>query len=171
MSQSIITPPRDALGTILALGILEKTEDMKSVARYIMLMMLCVPLRSVAQEPSGAEQPSIDSAVMSILERYTSHIPDYENTLRIRSWMTNTQMALMHAIGTPKHIWQELTEAPHTEIPTLDISTYNIFKVHIGHRSRVVLTISNGSAYNNMPWTDAPQGYLNAETLSFPIPR
>lgn len=155
----------------MALGRPKRAEMMKSIERYIVILILCLPMHTIAQEPSGAERQNRDSTVTAILDRYTSRIPDYESTLRIRSWMTNTQMALMHAIGSTKHIWQELTEVPHTELPTLDISTYSIYTLRIGHKSRFVLTISNGSAYNNMPWTDAPQGYLNAETLSFPIPR
>ena len=118
-----------------------------------------------AQPPVGdrVELSEADSTAMSVLERYAAlpveAVEVWQPTMPAVRWRpiepesggTMLPSAVSVQVKLPKPV--DMNKLVWKPSPSFSI------------------TISNGSAGNYMPWPNAPIGYLDARTLSFPMPR
>lgn len=150
--------------------------------RYVILpmLLLCATLsRVAAQQPEGdAVQPDIvltdeeqGSGVAALLEHYYDLAPDLERSLLIRSWRPHQRVVLLQPLGVKGHLWEQSAVVPSVEVPPPSAIDMSTLRLRIGSSESATITISNGSAYNYMPWQNYPGAYRDARTLSFPIPR
>ena len=88
----------------------------------------------------------------------------------IRAWHPDMGLMPNRLIGTNHQLWMasELLPTIHVEPPRFN--DYNTLVLRVGDGSTWI-SISNGSAYNYMPWNNCPAAYRDARTLSFPLPR
>lgn len=138
------------------------------------LSLLMVALTVSAQQPEG-DVVSIagDSTTMSILDRYRHILPPHEfdrGSWRIRTWHPKYGVRSLRLPEAEHVLWEKSDMMPRVRGAVPKFVDYNSITLRIGSHGSS-LTISNGSAYNYMPWPNAPQGYRDARTLSFPVPR
>lgn len=133
------------------------------------VMSLCAS----AQQPETASitLEEGDSAAMAVLERYHLAMPELESSRMIRSWRPHLYSPLPHLIGDKPHLWEQTATAPTINIEKPVFVDYNSVTLRLGDGGNASITISNGSAYNFMPWHNYPGAYRDARTLSFPMRR
>lgn len=118
-----------------------------------------------------------DTAAMAVLERYAAqaadasmpHTTPLASGLRavtpdIESWHPSGHLL---PLGLRRSIASDMPAAIRVAPPRLP----DMKKLHWKPSENFSITISNGSAGNYMPWPNCPIGYLDARTLSFPLPR
>lgn len=136
--------------------------------------LLMVALTSSAQRPEGDVVPiGGDSTAMSILDSYRHLLPPHEfdsGSWRIRTWHPERGVKSLRLPDVDRVLWMESDMMPRVKVAVPKFVDYNSVTLRFGGASTTI-TISNGSAYNHMPWRNAPQGYRDARTLSFPVPR
>lgn len=137
--------------------------------------LLVVVFGASAQEPeAGDVRIESDSAVMDILDSYRHILPPRKfdrGSWYIRSWTPHVGLMPQRLLGTEYHLWAETQMMPRVEVKAPRFLDYNSVTLRLGSSSSSTITISNGSAYNHMPWPNSPQAYRDARTLSFPLPR
>jgi len=129
-----------------------------------MLSLLCVSAAVSAQQPERtAELPESDSTAMAVLERYAS-----SSLQAVDLWQPSIAAVKWRPIGgqADKSISSAAVSVRVTLPKIVDMNRL-VWKPS----SSFSITISNGSAGSSMPWPNCPIGYLDARTLSFPIPR
>lgn len=135
---------------------------------------LMVAMTSSAQLPEGDVVPiGGDSAAMSILESYRHLLPPNQfdrGSWRIRTWHPQRGVRFLPLPDADNLLWMESDMMPRVKVAVPKFVDYNSVTLRFGG-STTTITISNGSAYNNMPWPNSPIGYRDARTLSFPVPR
>ncbi len=130
--------------------------------------------RSISSEIMLAEA---DTAAMAVLERYAApgadasmpHTTPLASGLRavtpdIESWHPSGHLL---PLVLRRSIASDMPAAIRVAPPRLP----DMKKLHWKPSENFSITISNGSAGNYMPWPNCPIGYLDARTLSFPLPR
>ena len=144
----------------------------------ILLLSAAVP-QAMAQQPEGATvqggvvlaDDEQGSNVAAILERYYDLAPDLERSLMIRSWMPHQRVMLLQPLGVKEHLWEQSAIVPSIALPPPSAVDRSTLRLRVGSSGSATITISNGSAYNYMPWQNYPGAYRDARTLSFPLPR
>lgn len=155
-------------------------------AATIALTVLCSGI--IARQASGQEQmperrssevmlTEADTTAMAVLERYAAQTADAAMphttplatgqrtvTSDIESWHPSGQLL---PLGLRHSIAATMPAAIRVAPPRLP----DMKKLHWKPSENFSITISNGSAGNYMPWPNCPIGYLDARTLSFPLPR
>lgn len=129
-----------------------------------MLSLIFVSAAVSAQQPERAtELPEADSTAMAILDRYAS-----SSLQAVDLWQP--------AIAAVK--WRPIGGQDDKSIPSAAMGVrvtlpkpVDMNRIVWKPSSSFSITISNGSAGNCMPWPSCPIGYLDARTLSFPLPR
>lgn len=150
--------------------------------RYVILplSLLCATLSPVvAQQPEDDAVPhgivlTVEEQggdVAAILERYYDLAPDLERSLLIRSWRPHQRIVLLQPLGVKEHLWEQSAVVPSVELPPPSVIDMSTLRLRIGSSGSATITISNGSAFNYMPWQNYPGAYRDARTLSFPLPR
>lgn len=141
---------------------------------FCILPLLMVALTVSAQQPEGDVVPiADDSTAMSILDSYRHLLPPHEfdrGSWRIRTWHPKYGVRSLRLPDAERVLWMESDMMPRVKVAAPKFVDYNSITLRFGSDGSS-LTISNGSAYNYMPWPHAPQGYRDARTLSFPVPR
>lgn len=148
---------------------------------YIAILLLTVS-HAPAQQPkgdvvltdNGSMEAKESSRAFEILDSYRHLLPPHEferGSWLIRSWTPHIGLMPQRLLGTEHHLWMETEMMPRVEIEAPRFLDYNSITLRLGSSGSSTLTISNGSAFNHMPWPNAPQGYRDARTLSFPVPR
>lgn len=148
---------------------------------YIAILLLTVS-HAPAQQPegdvvltdNGSTEAKESSRAFEILDSYRHLLPPHEferGSWLIRSWTPHIGLMPQRLLGTEHHLWMETEMMPRVEIEAPRFLDYNSITLRLGSSGSSTLTISNGSAFNHMPWPNAPQGYRDARTLSFPVPR
>lgn len=145
--------------------------------RYITLFILSVvAFCASAQEPEGGVEVQIntDDPAMEVLRRYADiaphhYLPDVD--FNIRAWRPHGITFVIPPSHLDRVLWQESATMPAVRIVVPKFTDYNSLRLNFGSSGKASITISNGSAYNYMPWNNSPIGYRDARTLSFPVPR
>ena len=141
--------------------------------------LLCFAFHALAQQPEGATaqggvvltDDEQGSNVAAILERYYDLAPDLERSLMIRSWMPHQRVMLLQPLGVKEHLWEQSAIVPSIALPPPSAVDRSTLRLRVGSSESATITISNGSAFNYMPWQNYPGAYRDARTLSFPLPR
>lgn len=144
--------------------------------------LLCFAFHASAQQPEGdvvltdndSAKTEEGSHAFEILESYRHLLPPHEfdrGSWLIRSWTPHIGLVPQRLWGTEHHLWMSTEMMPRVKIKAPRFLDYNSVTLRIGTNGSSAITISNGSAFNHMPWPNAPQGYRDARTLSFPLPR
>lgn len=128
------------------------------------ILLSCLSVTASAQSPQRQETASeADSTAMAVLDRYASSPQP-----AVEMWQPTVAAVKFKPIG----------ERENVPMPSAAISVRVVLPKPVDMNKLVwkpsssfSITISNGSAGNNMPWPNCPIGYLDARTLSFPLPR
>lgn len=146
---------------------------MRTFYVIVVQMVAAATMSLSAQQPDGdiVLGGDVDSTAISILERYGELYPELEQSMLIRSWRPRAMVAIMLPIGSGDHLWEQSAVAPSVKLIVPKFIDYNSITLRLGNNGSTTLTISNGSAYNFMPWPNYPGAYRDARTLSFPVPR
>lgn len=150
--------------------------------RYAILPLLLLGAtvsQAAVQQPENATTQSgivlteeeQGSRVAAILEHYYDLAPDLERSLLIRSWRPHQRIVLLQPLGVTEHLWEQSAVAPSVKLPPPSVIDMSTLRLRVGSSGSATITISNGSAYNYMPWQNYPGAYRDARTLSFPLPR
>lgn len=136
---------------------------MRGLSMAISLLFVSV---AAAQSPDGAVVylTESDSLAMAVLERYA----DVSALQSIDMWQPTMAEVRFAPIDTRDE--PSFRPAPmrlHVDPP----KPVDMNKLVWRPSSSFSITVSNGSAGNSMPWPNCPIGYLDARTLSFPLPR
>lgn len=134
------------------------------------VVVLIVALPCFGQQPEGVVLDEKDSSAMAILARYDDGRYDSDR-LRIEHWMPMSKIERLYPLGIDGDAPNILTSAPSIKVTTPIFHDRNSVTLRIGAHGSLRVVISNGSAYNYMPWPNSPAGYRDARTLSFPVPR
>lgn len=138
------------------------------------IAMLSIALTATAQ--STKEEYNVDddsSHALAILNNYQDMLPLFHlsNTHSpIESWHPTIGLMPQRLPGTNHLLWMKTQMQKRVNIEPPKFLDYNSITLRIGRGSSSV-TISNGSAFNHMPWPGSPAAYRDARTLSFPVPR
>ncbi len=160
--------------TFLPAGVIfASNPNMKAIIIILSLLVGCYTAEAQQRE-QAAESPTTDSLAMSILAEYeglmpiglfregaSRHIP-----LRLRMGISG-----MLPSDIEPHLWEQGAMQPTIVVTPPKFLDYNSVTLRLGDHSGASLTISNGSAFNHMPWPNYPGAYRDARTLSFPLPR
>lgn len=130
-----------------------------------------------AERPDAEHRDAVrsegDSTAMSILDSYRHLLPPHEfdrGSWRIRTWHPKHGVMPLRLPDARRVLFFESDMSPRVKVAVPRFVDYGSITLRFGDGGSS-LTISNGSAYNYMPWPHAPQGYRDARTLSFPVPR
>lgn len=110
---------------------------------------------------------------LAILNNYKDMLPLYHLSdahSPIESWRPTIGLMPQRLPGTNHLLWMKTEMQKRVNIEPPKFLDYNSITLRIG-QGRSSVTISNGSAYNHMPWPGSPAAYRDARTLSFPVPR
>ncbi|MBQ8493665.1 MAG: hypothetical protein IJ464_05235 [Alistipes sp.] len=141
---------------------------------WCIMALLCIASVTSAQQPEGESvRIESDSAAMVVLDSYKHLLPPHEfdrGTWLIRTWHPARGAKFAPIPDVEHSLWLESEMMPRVRVKVPRFVDYNSITLRVG-AVRSTLTITNGSAYNYMPWPNSPQGYRDARTLSFPVPR
>lgn len=143
---------------------------------YISLLFAFIAISAMAQQPEDRVEVSIadDDAAMEVLRRYAEFTPDSlipNVDFAIRAWRPHGLTFVIPPVHFDKLLWQQSAAMPMVVVSVPKFTDYNSIKLKIGGSGGASITISDGSAFNYMPWPNSPIGYRDARTLSFPLPR
>ncbi|MDE6862145.1 MAG: hypothetical protein K2J31_05335 [Alistipes sp.] len=129
------------------------------------ILLSAIPFAVSAQPPAGerVELSESDSTAMAVLERYA--VPALQT---VDTWRPTMPAVKWRPIG--EHDSRSMlptSVSVRVELPRPIDMTRLVWKPSPSFS----ITVSNGSAGNSMPWPNSPIGYLDARTLSFPLPR
>ena len=147
---------------------------MRTVAT-ILALLLSVTLSSAQQVEGGdiiVVEPS-DSAAMAVIARYVDQMPQiYPHHDMMRRPLLPPRMArrLIPQL-VEQHVWENESMRSMMRPDMLPMRNPYSVVLRIGNRGSAIIVISNGSAFNYMPWPNSPIGYRDARTLSFPLPQ
>ena len=137
--------------------------------------MLSIAITSSAQ--STEEEYNISdvgsSHAMDILDGYKDMLPLFhlsDTHSPIEYWRPTIGLMPQRLPGTNHLLWIKTEMQKRVNIEPPKFLDYNSITLRLGGGSSSI-TISNGSAYNHMPWPGSPAAYRDARTLSFPVPR
>ena len=156
---------------LYSLRYIVKSSSMKYMLAVISLL---VGVSLSAQSPEGYVDVGSDEAVIGILADYNDryiHQPIGPESWLIRAWHPNRGLMPNRLPGTNHTLWMESEMRPSLRVSPPIFTDYNSVTLRLGSSGAATITISNGSAYNHMPWPNSPAGYRDARTLSFPVPR
>ncbi len=140
---------------------------MKNIVSTIVALMVA-PL-CFGQQPEGIVLDERDSSALAILARYDERYDS--DRLRIEHWMPMSKIELLYPNGIEIDEPNLLLSSPSIKVTTPTFNDRNSVTLRLGSHGSLRVVISNGSAYNYMPWPNSPAGYRDARTLSFPLPR
>ena len=126
-----------------------------------------------AQQPDEHVDAAAEQRALLILADYGDLFPAEPmapESWLIRTWHPDMGLLPNRLLGTDHQLWlaSEMLPTIHVEPPRFN--DYNTLVLRVGDGSTWI-SISNGSAYNHMPWNNYPAAYRDARTLSFPLPR
>lgn len=145
--------------------------------RVLLVFILSAAARcAYAQQPEGGVEVSIasDDPAMEVLRRYADIAPHQylpEVDFNIRAWRPHGVTFVIPPSHLDRILWQQSATMPTVRVDVPKFTDYNSIRLNLGSSGKASITISNGSAYNFMPWNNSPMGYRDARTLSFPVPR
>lgn len=140
---------------------------MRSIVYTILALMVATPC--FGQQPEGIILGERDSSALAILARYDERYDS--DRMRIEHWMPMSKIELLYPNGIDIDVPNLLMSSPTIKVTTPTFKDRNSVTLRIGTHGSLRVVISNGSAYNYMPWPNSPAGYRDARTLSFPLPR
>lgn len=142
---------------------------------FIIFALLVLPFKLSGQEPVSnvVRLDSRDTTVMAIMEHYGPILPHHSlETPASQVMMWRPYDKLLLGISNPhRQLWMDVNQATIVRPPMPRFINFNSVSLRLGGNGGAKITISNGSAYNYMPWPGSPAGYRDARTLSFPLPR
>lgn len=140
---------------------------MRSIAYTIVALIIATPC--FGQQPEVVVLDERDSSALAILARYDERYDS--DRMRIEHWMPMSKIELLYPNGLDIDAPNLLMSSPPIKVTTPTFNDRNSVTLRIGTHGSLRVVISNGSAYNYMPWPNSPIGYRDARTLSFPLPR
>lgn len=142
---------------------------MKKILLIATAILLVAP--TFAQENRGAiVLDERDSSAMAILAEYDD-ARFASDELRILHWMPMSRIERLYPLGIDPETPNILSATPSIRVSTPIFRDRNSITLRLGSEGHLRISITNGSAYNYMPWPNSPAGYRDARTLSFPVPR
>lgn len=112
-----------------------------------------------------------DSSAMAIIAGYGKDMPHlYFKPMQTPPPLPpHIEIGRLRLSSLDRIIWQQNRIRTIIRTTTPIFNDYNSVTLRFGSNGHTTLTISNGSAYNYMPWPNSPIGYRDARTLSFPL--
>lgn len=142
---------------------------MRKMLLIATVLLLATP--TFAQEREGVVVlDERDSSVMAILAEYDD-ARFASDELRILHWMPMSRIERLYPLGIDPDAPNILSATPSIRVSTPKFHDRNSITLRLGSEGHLRISITNGSAYNYMPWPNSPAGYRDARTLSFPVPR
>lgn len=142
----------------------------------VVFMLLC-PASIFAQQVDSRVDvygTKDDAAALEVLRQYADYVPHGsvpQVEFSIRAWRPHGITFVIPPAHLDKLLWHKSASMPEVKVSIPEFTDYNSIRINIGRSRGASITITNGSAYNYMPWLNSPIGYRDARTLSFPTPR